>query len=128
MSRSYSAMAFVSFLFLVLISAAPRAHAQTTKATKDALVGHWQLVSIAVNDATPYGENPRGSMFFDAGGNYSIIVLSDGLAKNIFYFGTYTVNDADNSISLHIDGASRANADGRDLKRLVTFSADQLVI
>jgi hypothetical protein len=97
------------------------------KSIKDQLVGHWQLVSVTINDTAPYGANPQGSMFFDANGNYSVIVLSGGNARNVSYFGTYTVSDSENTVTLHIDGSSHANADGRDQKRLVTFSGDELI-
>jgi hypothetical protein len=109
--------------------AATAAFAQTqSQSIKDRLAGHWQLVSIAINDTAPYGANPKGSMFLDAGGHYAIIVLSGGGARNISYFGTFTVDDADSSITMHIDGSSRANADGRDQKRLVAFNGDQLTV
>lgn len=116
-------------LLVGLMLASTAAFAQTqSQSIKDRLVGHWQLVSIAINDTAPYGASPQGSMFFDAGGHYAIIVLSGGAARNISYFGTYTVDDADNSITMHIDGSSRANADGRDQKRLVTLDGDQLTV
>jgi hypothetical protein len=69
---------------------------------------------------------PGGAKVQDAG-HYSVIVLSGGEANSIAYFGTYTINDADIAMTLHIDGSSRANADGHDLKRLVTFSGDELI-
>ena len=65
-------------------------------------------------------------MFLDAAGNYSVIVISAGNAKNISYFGTYTVNDADNTMTMHIDASSGINARGRDEKRTVTFNGDQM--
>ena len=99
-----------SLIFLALASIATAALAQTPgKSLKDQLVGHWQLVSVTIKDATPYGANPQGSMFLDADGHYSVIVLSAGNAQNISYFGTYTVNDADSSMTMHIDGSSRAS-------------------
>jgi hypothetical protein len=67
-------------------------------------------------------------MFLDASGHYSIIVLSGGGARNIAYYGSYTVSDPDSSINFHIDGSTRANGDGRDHKRLVTLSGDDLTV
>jgi hypothetical protein len=97
------------------------------KSVKDQLVGHWQLVSITINGTMPYGDNPQGSMFIDAAGNYSVIVITDGKARSIAYFGTYTVDDADSSMTMHIQGNSRPNTDGRDQKRIVSFSGDEMV-
>jgi hypothetical protein len=107
---------------------AGQAGAQTPgKSIKDQLVGHWDLVSVTLSGATPYGANPKGSMFIDADGHYSVIVLTAGRANNISYFGSYTVDEAASSMTLHIDGSSRASADGRDQKRLLTFSGDELI-
>jgi hypothetical protein len=104
--------------------------AQTpAKSLKDQLVGHWQLVSVTIGNRTPYGPDPQGSLFFDATGHYSLIVISTGNARNVAYFGTYTVNDADNSIVMHIDASSSSlSAAGRDEKRLVTLSGDELIV
>ena len=78
-----------SLVFLALASIASGALAQTPgKALKDQLVGHWRLVSVSVNGAAPYGLDPAGSMFLDAGGHYSVIVVTAGNARNIAYFGT----------------------------------------
>src|SRR5579864_6229384 len=69
---------------------------------KDQLVGQWQLVSVAINDAAPYGASPTGSMLLDAGGHYAVIVISDGGAKNIAYYGTYTVDEASKTLTAHV--------------------------
>jgi hypothetical protein len=118
----------LSLVILLLSSAiAPSLAQSPAKSIKDQLVGHWQLVSVTVNGNMPYGANPQGSMFLDAEGHYAIIVVSDGKARSISYFGTYTVNDADNSMTLHVDASSRARGDGHDQKRMVTFNGDELI-
>ena len=76
--------------------AVPAAAQTPAKSLKEQIIGHWQLVSVTVNDTTPYGANPQGSMFLDAGGHISVIVISAGGARNTSYFGTYTVDDAAN--------------------------------
>jgi len=125
----------VASLSLVIILApaliATRSFAQTPrKLGKEQLVGHWQLVSVAIHGRAPYGDNPQGSMFFDSGGHYSVIVISGGRANDISYFGTYTVEDANNTITLRVDASSGggANVVGRDVKRLVTIDGDQLIV
>jgi hypothetical protein len=117
--------AIVVLAFIVAGSVAT-ALAQSTS-LKDQLVGQWQLVSIGINDAAPYGANPTGSMLLDAAGHYSIIVVSNGGAKNISYYGTYTVDEPNKSVTMHISGSTRSNADGRDQTRQVTVDGDQLV-
>jgi hypothetical protein len=125
------ARGIVAFVLSLIIPAsiAATSFAQTpTKSLKDQLVGHWQLVSVSINNTTPYGADPQGSMFLDASGHYSVIVITGGNARNISYFGTYTVNDADSSMTMHIDASSGANAVGRDEKRIITFNADELIV
>ena len=117
--------AIVVLAFIVAGSVAT-ALAQSTS-LKDQLVGQWQLVSIGINDAAPYGANPTGSMLLDAAGHYSIIVVSNGGAKNISYYGTYTVDEPNKSVTMHISGSTRSNADGRDQTRQVTVDGDQLI-
>lgn len=113
------------FLFAIAL---PIAGAQAQGSSlKDQLAGQWQLVSISINDAAPYGDKPTGSMLLDAGGHYSIIVLSDGGAKNIAYYGTYTVDEASKTVTMHVAGSTRSKADGRDQKHTMTVTGNQLV-
>jgi hypothetical protein len=118
-----------SLVFLALASIASGPLAQTPgKSLKDQLVGHWSLVSVSVNDAKPYGDDPTGSMFLDAGGHYSVIVVTAGKARNIAYFGTYTVDDADSSMTLHVDAGGNGNVVRPDVKRFIAFSGDELIV
>jgi hypothetical protein len=120
---------------------------------KAQLIGTWLLASWEQKkgDGTSlrrYGENPVGVAFFDAGGRYIISVMrSDrpnyasgalwqGTSEEneatadgtISYFGTYSVNEADSSIAIHIDGSSFPNWNGADQKRLVAIAGDQLTL
>ncbi len=92
------------------------------------LVGHWSLVSVAIGGQKPYGADPRGSMFFDAGGHYAIVVAGAGGAGAIAYFGEYTLDEAAGALSLHVDASNRAGAAGRDEKRLVQLDGDALTL
>jgi hypothetical protein len=118
-----------SLVFLALASIASGALAQTPgKTLEDQLVGHWRLVSVSVYGATPYGPDPACSMFLDAAGHYSVIVITAGSARTIAYFGAYTVDDSESSITMHVDGATTGAGDRPDVKRLVTFSSDELIV
>jgi hypothetical protein len=98
------------------------------KSLRDQLVGHWQLVAVTVNDQTPYGASAKGSMFLDAGGHYSVVLVTAGEAKSIAYFGNYTVDDADHSVTFHIDASSRAQGAERDQIRVASLSGDELTL
>jgi hypothetical protein len=118
-----------SLVFLALASIASGALAQTQGKTLEAqLVGHWRLVSVSVDGATPYGPDPAGSMFLDAGGHYAVIVVTAGSARSIAYFGTYTVDDSESSITMHVDATTTGAGDRPDVKRLVSFSGDELIL
>jgi len=116
--------------FMLLALTAVTASLAQTPATsiKDQLVGAWQLESITINNIAPYGASPQGSMILTADGHYAVIVLSNGGARNISYFGTYTVNAADSTITMHIGGSTHAKANGRDQKHPVTLSGDELTV
>jgi hypothetical protein len=126
------ALSCASLVILALISSVAPSFAQgQSTSLKDQLVGHWQLVSVTARSRTPYGAAPKGSMFIDGAGNFSVIVISAGNARNVSYFGTYTVDDAAKSMTLHIEasgGGSGINAAGRDVTRLVTLSGDELTL
>ncbi|MGO9740258.1 MAG: lipocalin-like domain-containing protein [Roseiarcus sp.] len=114
---------------LALASIGATALAQTpAKPLGKQLVGHWRLVSVSINDQAPYGAAPIGSMFLDASGHYSVIVITAGAARNIAYFGAYTADDADGSMTMHIEASSNPAADGRDQKRYVAFDADEMIV
>ena len=117
---------------MALASLAKASLAQApTKSLKDQVVGHWQLVSVTVNDTASYGANPQGSMFVDAGGHFSVIVISSGDATSIAYFGTFVLNDADKSGTGHIEGVVGGSGTGvpeHDEKRSLSLNGDELTV
>ena len=48
--------------------------------------------------------------------------------RHHYFVGTYTVDEASNSISLHLERSSFANQMRGELKRLVTVSGDDLTL
>ncbi|MCG2644733.1 MULTISPECIES: lipocalin-like domain-containing protein [Bradyrhizobium] len=120
---------------------------------KDELVGTWMAVSWEQkkNDGTTlqqFGASPAGMAVFDAGGRYVITVMRSDRAKNASsalwqgtaeentvtangtqtYFGTYSVNEADHSIAIHVAGSSFPNWNGTDQKRFVAITGDRLTL
>jgi Lipocalin-like domain len=121
------------------------------KSLKDQLVGTWTLVSS--DQVRPdgsrlkqFGDNPKGINVFEANGRFFVMVASadnsqiasngrsrtnseeDGLiVESIAYYGTYTVNEEVNVISLHLDASTFPNQVGTDQKRTITsFTANEL--
>jgi hypothetical protein len=114
---------------LLIASLASTSFAQSpAKSLKDQLIGHWQLVSVTINDQSPYGANAKGSMFLDAGGHYSVVVITAGEAKSTAYFGSYTVDDAAKSVTFHVDASSRVSGADRDQTRRASLDGDELTL
>lgn len=118
---------FLAPFAAALVVAAGAAGAQTpTLASR--LVGHWSLVSVAIGGQQPYGADPKGSMFLDAAGHYSVVVAGLRDAGAIAYFGEYQLDAASGVLTLHIDASTRASAAGRDEKRIVQLDGDALTL
>ena len=121
------------------------------KSLKDQLVGTWTQVSTKYKfpDGTmvdTFGSNPRGILIFDASGRVAFIAMRGSLPKfaandrtkgspeenkavvggSFAYFGTYTVNEADHSFTVHVDGSTFPNFDGADQKRTFTLAGEEL--
>jgi Lipocalin-like domain len=87
-----------------------------------------QLVAVTINGQSPYGANAKGSMFLDAGGHYSVVVVTAGEAKSIGYFGSYTVSGADHSVTFHVDASSRTSSSETDQTRIALLNGDELTL
>ena len=116
------------------------------------LVGGWTIVSITVEQgdkkSEPYGADVKGTQVFDANGRFAIVVTRADLPKvasnnretataeesqkiihgSIGYFGSYTTNLADNSMTLQIEGATYPNWVGTSQKRTYTISGDTMLL
>ena len=116
------------------------------------LIGAWTIVSITVEEGDkktePYGANPKGSQVYNPDGRFAIVVTRADLPKvasnnratataeesqqiargSIGYFGTYTTNAADNSVTVNIEGATFPNWVGTSQKRTYTISGDEMTL
>jgi hypothetical protein len=123
----------------------PAAPAAPAKSMKEAIVGSWSLlIDDAVkpdgSHAPNFGPNPMGLAMFGPDGHFSVQIARFGRPKfasnnratgtadenkaaiagaNAF-FGTYTVNEADKSLTLRIEAASYPNLEGTVQKRIIT--------
>jgi hypothetical protein len=121
------------------------------KSLKEQLVGTWTAVST-VNTATngtksePFGPNPKGLLIFESNGLFSLITVRPDLPKfgtnnratgtadenkavlqgSIAYFGTYSVNEADKSYTVQIEGTTFPNWAGTTQRRGLSISGDEL--
>ena len=120
---------------------AGRADAANEKVDQKQLVGDWALVSAGAPnpDIKPFGPND-GFATFQPNGRFSLQLILSDLPKfasnnrakgtpdenkavvqgSISYFGTYSVNETDGTVTLHIERCSFPNWNGTDLKRIIT--------
>jgi hypothetical protein len=121
------------------------------KSLKEQLLGAWNLISIDYvradgSRSSTFGDNPKGIAFFDGNGHYIISVMRSDRPKyavndrfqgtadenratvqgTITYFGTYTVSEADRTISIHVVSSSFPNWNGADQKRIFTITGEEL--
>ncbi|SMF22640.1 lipocalin-like domain-containing protein [Pseudogulbenkiania subflava] len=137
-------------LFL-LGMALPGSTAIAQPALKDQLVGTWSYVSVDLirPDGTRiplFGPNPQGQANFDGNGRYILMTVRAGQAKfassnrmegtpeedkavvqgSIAHFGRYTVDEANRTITFHIETSTFPNWNGTEQKRPFTVTGDEL--
>jgi hypothetical protein len=114
------------------------------------VVGTWLLVSETAHqgDKTtePLGPNPLGSIMFDRGGRFMLLIARPGLPKFaaskrdagtpeenkavlaglLAFIGTYSVSEADHVLTLHVEASTFPNWIGADQKRSFTLAGDEM--
>jgi hypothetical protein len=130
----------------------PGAASAQQKSIKEQIVGTWTFVSAL--DVQPdgkktdrWGSGAKGIFMFDGHGHFAQFITRSDLPKFaagtadkgtaeetkavlsgfVASFGTYTVNEADKTITTHVEGSVFPNLIGRDQKRSVAaLTADEL--
>jgi len=138
-------LAVTTFLLAARIGAAD----ETQKPSP--LVGTWTLVATDVlrpdgTRARDYGEDPRGVLFIDASGRYSLQIFDSSRPRfasgdkargtadeyraavmgSSTHFGTITVDASKSEFILMPEGASYPNQEGKLQKRAYELTGDQL--
>jgi hypothetical protein len=115
------------------------------------LVGAWAIVSSDTvrpdgNRSPTFDRSPKGILILDGTGHYALELMRAELPKFssnnrvegtpdenkavvqgvLAHYGRYTVNDADHSLTFHIDASSFPNWSGTEQKRPFTVSGDEL--
>jgi len=139
-------------LFCLAVGLSTSASLAQQKSLKEQLIGTWTLVSS--DQVRPdgsrlkqFGADPKGINVFDANGRFFIMIASADnsqiasndprstkaeesgalIVESIAYYGTYTVNEAERFIMLHLEASTFPNQIGTDQKRTVTsLTANEL--
>ena len=121
------------------------------KISKDQLIGTWTVFVQRADGSKveAFGPNPKGALILTADGHYSLQLIRPDLPKIaskdrlkatreeneavgqgiVSHFGTYSVNEADGTFTLHVEVSSFSNDNGTDQKRIVTsFSPDEMKV
>ncbi len=138
-----AAVAFVGF-------ASQGGSDQKTGSLQQKMQGTWTMVSNVLdqggNKTEPYGSGAKGSVVLTNNGRVILVITRADIPKfasnnrttgtpeenkaavagSIAYFGTYTVNDADKTLTMHLEGSSFPNWVGTDQKRTIELSGDEL--
>ena len=118
------------------------------------IVGTWKVVRYEdrAADGTvsyPYGESPAGYFVYDATGHLSVQIMRTPALKSfpgmrqgtgdgasyreaflayVAYFGTYTVDATNGTVTHHVEGSLRPDYTGTDQVRPFRIDGDRLII
>jgi hypothetical protein len=119
--------------------------AEFPRAAQVRFVGTWMLAALGGEGVLVerLGTNPVGILVYDTSGNMSVQIMNRehgrlplGTDKDIKaafqsyvgYFGKYSIDLEERSITHHVAGSLYPRDVGRDFKRLYEFSGDQLIL
>lgn len=139
-------LAVGSFLVLGTSSAV----AQQASARRQDVVGTWMLISeTAQKDGRttePLGPHPLGSMMLDGNGRFMLMIARPDLPKfaakrreagtpaenqavlsgSLSFLGTYSVDEANGVLILHVEASTFPNWVGTDQRRDFTISGSEM--
>jgi len=143
----------IAAAWLALALSAGAAAAQPATSLKEQIVGSWNFVIAEVTapdgkKSFPFGETPKGILIFTADGRFAQIhVASDVpriasnnrltgtpeeyagiMQRSLSVFGTYTVDEANKTVTYNIVSASFPNWEGEAQTRVIDkLTADEFV-
>ena len=145
--KRLSVLTLSVMLAITMGSFAASSYAQQ-KLVRNQLVGTWTLLSCvnAKGNPPPFCVNPKGRMMVDAGGRYANVIAAGGrprLADKpraersgeeyksvtmglVANFGTWTFNEADQTLTARIEAALFPQNEGTDVKFSLSLAGDDL--
>ena len=113
----------------------PTAVVAQQKSLKEQIQGPWSTVSCNSTDAkggkSDYCTNPKGILILAGNGNYAWTTIASGrkdtnapgMAVN---FGTWSVNEADKTLTRHVVGSSDPANEGRDYTVNISLNGEEM--
>ena len=143
--RSILSISAITVLGLALLQTSTVAQQKTLK---EQLVGSWTLVSqefTAPNGTKRQIPNSQGILIFDASGRHAFVsgrkdrpkfksasqpTTEELAAATLDYFGanfgTWSVSEADKTLTQRYEGALRPNNEGADVRSSISLAGDEL--
>jgi hypothetical protein len=138
----------ISAMTLLALALVPSSAVAQQETLKQQLIGTWTVVSYeatAANGTKRQIANPKGFLIFDGGGRYAQVIARADRAKfksaaqptteelaaaTADFFaanaGTWSVSEAEKSLTQRFDAALRPNNEGTDIKSSVSLTGDEL--
>lgn len=131
-----------------------QASAQRKESVKERMLGAWQLESRTVRTAgggvvadPVLGAQPIGRLFYDASGHMMLQMMRQQRTQAIgapsnpedaknprvvlgydAYFGSFTVNESEGTVTHHVEGSLFPEDLGKDFTRLFTLEGDRFTL
>ena len=131
-----------------------RASAQRKQGAREQIIGAWQLESRTVRKASGeilldpvLGQQPIGRLFYDASGHMMLQMMRQARAQAVSvpsnpqdatnprivlgydaYFGTFHLNEAEGTITHHVEGSLFPEDLGKDFQRAFKIEGDRFTL
>jgi hypothetical protein len=113
------------------------------KSLKEQIIGAWTLTSIYDDFAgikkDTWGPNVHGIVIFDHSGQFGVHIISanrpqpvgnsfpsNPVGQALGYFGRYSIDEPNQTVTFHIDRSTFPGWDGIDQKRVVSMKGDEM--
>jgi hypothetical protein len=150
--RRLSTLTMPLLSMLLLAATLPACHAVAPqKSMKDQLVGTWTVVSATTkrpDGSLQWGANPKGLVIFTENGRYSSHIMrvdrpkfasnnrlqgtpdenNAAMRGAVATFGTYSVDDANKTFTIRIEGSTYPNLEGTRSTRPFILTGDELTV
>jgi hypothetical protein len=150
--RSMTRLRFLGLCLITSIAFSHPTAAAGKKTIQKQIVGAWTLVAVTAeradgSKAEPFGADPKGIIIFTDNGHFSLFQSRADLPKlaendrgkataeeakaviggSIAYYGVYSVNETEKSLSVTLDGATFANLlGGAQTRNITLLTGDEL--
>jgi len=133
-----SFLAYSAMFGVALVPSSVLAQQQGTT-LRQQLIGTWEIVSTSPENrpgAQILGTNPKGVFMLGGSGKYAVTFENRNRPKTaersaagfVANFGTWSVNEADKTLAMHVEGSLTPSIEGTEGKRTISLNGDELKV